>query len=290
MIAVSIVSHGHGAMVERLVSQLSAFQEVSKIIVTRNVPESSALQDGERLKIINNSEPEGFGANHAAAFLHCHAEYFCVLNPDIELPTNPFPALIACMEEHAACLSAPLIVAPDGSIQDSMRRFPTPASLVRKAMGSADGRHAATAGQCSFYPEWVAGMFMLFRSADFARLGGFDTRYFLYYEDVDICVRAWQAGLRVVACPAAIAIHDARRSSRRSLRHLLWHVKSMIRYLLRYSGRLPAIPPPKAGGSANSSTQLAGNAPDAVAKPAPHHAQIGQAVGRQQAEKEDHLK
>ena len=98
-----------------------------------------------------------------------------------------------------------------------------------------------TSGQASFHPEWVAGMFMLFRSQDFARLGGFDEAFFLYYEDVDICVRAWKQGMKIVACPQVSVVHDARRDSHRSARHIRWHLASMVRYFFKHWGRLPHV-------------------------------------------------
>ena len=57
-------------------------------------------------------------------------------------------------------------------------------------------------------------MFMLVRSADYMAVGGFDEGFFLYYEDVDICARLWRSGRKVVICPEAIVVHDARRASR----------------------------------------------------------------------------
>jgi N-acetylglucosaminyl-diphospho-decaprenol L-rhamnosyltransferase len=194
LIAVSIVSHGHGDMVARLVGQLLAFPEVAQIILTLNVPESVALPDDARLTVIGNVEPKGFGANHNAAFVHCTQTFFCPLNPDIEFDRNPFPVLSAALTDDRVALVAPLVKSPDGKIEDSMRRFPTPASLLMKALGGSDGRYVVCEGQANFAPEWVAGMFMLFRSRDFHDLGGFDERFFLYYEDVDICVRVVAEG------------------------------------------------------------------------------------------------
>ena len=78
----------------------------------------------------------------------------------------------------------------------------------------------------------LAGMFMLFRSEVFRRLGGFDERYFLYYEDVDLCLRLRQLGYDVLLEPGAEALHDARRASRSSPRHLLWHARSLARFLI----------------------------------------------------------
>lgn len=239
MIAVSIVSHGHGAMVERLVDTLLAFPEVSRIVVTRNIPEVLRFSSDRRVELIDNVQPKGFGENHNAAFQRCAEAFFCPLNPDIEVPGNPFPRLLADLESSGGGLAAPLVMAPSGAVEDSMRHFPTPWSLARKAFGRGDGRYVVAAGQPLFFPEWVAGMFMLFRREVFARLGGFDERYFLYYEDVDICLRTWKAGEKVVACPGVSVIHDARRDSRKSLRHLRWHLTSMARFFLLHYGRFP---------------------------------------------------
>ena len=228
-------------MVARLVGQLLAFPEVAQIILTLNVPESVALPDDARLTVIGNAKPRGFGANHNAAFACCTQTFFCPLNPDIEFDRNPFPVLSAALADDRVALVAPLVKSPDGKIEDSMRRFPTPASLLMKALGRSDGRYVVREGQAEFAPEWVAGMFMLFRSRDFHDLGGFDERFFLYYEDVDICVRAWQKGMKILACPKVSVIHDARRDSRRSLRHLRWHLGSMVRFLWKHRGRRPKV-------------------------------------------------
>jgi hypothetical protein len=96
--------------------------------------------------------------------------------------------------------------------------------------------------QSVFYPEWVAGMFMMFRNSAYKKLNGFDEHFFLYYEDVDICVRAWKVGLKVLACPSVSVVHDARRESRRNIRYLWWHLTSMIRYFVKHWGRLPYLP------------------------------------------------
>ena len=234
MIAVSIVSHGHGAMVDRLITQLQSCPEVSQIVLTRNIPEVTESVYPDSVSVIENAAPSGFGANHNAAYRRCSEPYYCVLNPDIELDGNPFPVLLACLEASGAAVAAPLILSPEGNVEDSVRHFPTVGSLLRKALLGDDGNYAIDINAPSLFPDWAAGMFMLFRAAEFAVLGGFDDRYFLYYEDVDICKRAWQAGMKVVVCPSVHAIHAARRASRKNLRHMRWHLASMLRYLWRH--------------------------------------------------------
>lgn len=241
MIAVSIVSHGHGGLVKQLITALLPCPEIDQIILTLNIPEFVDIPRDDRIVFVENQSPKGFGDNHNVAFTLCNQPLFCLLNPDIELLENPFPALIQSLLANSAALVAPLVLTPNGSIEDSIRYFPTPYSLLIKAFGGPNGSYMVYPDQPDFYPEWVAGMFMLFRSEAFAQLRGFDEAYFLYYEDVDICVRAWQQGLKVLACPSVSVIHDARRESRRSLRHGRWHLMSLVRYLWKHWGRLPKV-------------------------------------------------
>lgn len=87
-----------------------------------------------------------------------------------------------------------------------------------------------------------AGIFMLFSAKDFRAVDGFDEKYFLYYEDVDICARLWKAGRHVLACPKALVIHEARRTSRKNFHYMQWHMMSMARYFWKHWGRLPNVP------------------------------------------------
>ena len=235
-ISISVVSHAQGRIVEGLLADLCRHvSQPVEVLLTLNVPER--LPFGARdypfpLHIVENSAPKGFGANHNAAFGRARGELFCVLNPDIRLDMDPFAALRARIDADASlALCAPLIVTPAGAPEDSVRRFPTPWFILQKALGVAPNFDYPLTGD-AIYPDWVAGMFILCRRAAFQALGGFDERYFMYYEDVDFCARAKLAGLRLAVFPGVRAIHDARRASRSSLRHLRWHLAGMLRFFL----------------------------------------------------------
>jgi hypothetical protein len=73
-------------------------------------------------------------------------------------------------------------------------------------------------------------MFMVFRRDTYTLLGGFDQKFFLYYEDVDLCARMRLKGLRVVMIPGVQATHLARRSSHSSAAYSFMHIRSMIRF------------------------------------------------------------
>jgi GT2 family glycosyltransferase len=243
MITVSVVSHGHRVLVSRLLDDLARCPEVERVVLTYNVPEEPAEVPqtlAPRLQAIWNDTPKGFGANHNAAFTHCRTSLFCVVNPDVRIHRNPFPELLKGPAEGVA-LSAPMVVDPDGHVEDSFRRFPTPLGLLLKATGIHDGRLLRPAGNVPLAPDWVAGMFMLFQAEDFAALDGFDEGYFLYYEDVDLCTRIWRSGRSIRVFPAAEIVHDARRESHRNLKYLRWHLGSMARYMFKHMGRLPEV-------------------------------------------------
>ena len=245
MICVSIVSHGHAAMLPSLIKRLLEFSSVTQVIVTVNIPEHVELPVDSRLQLISNPAPKGFGANHNHAFSFCRTMYFCVLNPDIIFKEDPFPRLIEDISFYKADLVAPLVLNIQGGVEDSIRYFPSFYSLFKKMVLNHKDCYPIDDDRTAFSPDWVAGMFMLFTTSGFGMLRGFDSKYFLYYEDVDICVRLWRLGLKLVVDPSVEVIHDARRASRKNIHHMKMHFSSMLIYLLYQSWRLPNIRPLK---------------------------------------------
>jgi len=240
-ICVSIVSHGQGKIANLLLDDLDSRCSGLNVVLTENIPEELPIQDRQYpLLQIENPAPKGFAANQNQAFRHCDSGWFCVANPDIRLQADPFGRLKAAMGDPRVGLVAPLVVNPGGTIEDSARYFPTPFSLLRKALGKGDGRFPIDPKRPSAV-DWTAGMFMLFRSEAFADVGGFDEGFFLYYEDVDICARLWKAGWKVILLPTVSVVHDARRASHTNPKYMRWHVSSMIRYFTKHLGRTPDI-------------------------------------------------
>jgi len=236
-VSISVVSHGHARLIASLLADIAAHVRTPiEVILTLNLPETLPFEPARfsfPFRIVENAVPKGFAANQNAAFHLSRGEFFCALNPDIRIERDPFPELLKCFQDRSVGVAAPLIRNPAGKIEDSARRFPTPASILRKALLHRTEIDYPIKDE-TIYADWVAGMFMLFPREIFAALGGFDERYFLYYEDVDLCARLAIAGRRVVVCHEASAVHAARRESRRNLRYLRWHLSSMLRFFLRH--------------------------------------------------------
>ncbi|MGM9428173.1 glycosyltransferase [Hydrogenophaga sp. MI9] len=241
----SMVSHGQSLLANRFLQDLRQTPEVDELVVTENIPDAPlALPPGMPARRHANAAPTGFADNHNRAFEGSQKRFFCVANPDIRLTSNPFPGLLAAMDDPRVGLVAPLVLSPDGLPEDNARRFPTPWNLGLKLAGLDDGRyHLAPTPQPSPRPvEWTAGMFLLFRAEAFRDVGGFDAKFHLYYEDVDICARLWKAGWKVVCDPGVTVVHEAQRASRHNPRYMRWHAASMARYFFKHLGRLPPVP------------------------------------------------
>lgn len=229
----SIVSHGQGALIAKLLHDLSAFDlSEIEIVVTINTPESLAFLQPYRallMRVIENDVPLGFGANHNQAFQASSGRFFCIVNPDIRLSDDGFRTLPAhCDSQTGAC--APLVVDSAGKIQDSARRAPTLARLFARAVLRQRGPDYVV-DHAAIDADWLAGMFVVFRREAFTAVGGFDDRYFMYMEDADIGRRLRDKGWRSRLIPTVRVIHDAQRASHRDTRHLRWHIRGVIRYL-----------------------------------------------------------
>jgi GT2 family glycosyltransferase len=234
LISISVVSHSQMALVLLLMQDLQAFcvGNSLELILTINQHEEVSFSEQEfsfPISVIRNPSPQGFGVNHNHAFRRASGDFFCVLNPDVRLRANPFPGLLDCFAEKATGLAAPLVTNARGGIENSARRVPSPMKLAKKVLGVQAPPDYAI-GEEKLKPDWVAGMFMLFPSAIYRQLGGFDERYFLYYEDVDICLRLHLQGIQVLLCPRVQVIHHAQRSSHTDFRYFRWHLASMLRF------------------------------------------------------------
>ena len=228
-----MVSHGQGELIDRLLADLAALPRgtVARVIVTVNLasdawqpPASAALLP---LTVQRNAQPLGFAANHNRAFQHCGEHFFAVVNPDIRLDADPFPVLVRRLQEEAMlAFVAPVQTDAVGRLESYARRLPTPWSVLLRRLLPARWQRPLRADAP---PHWVCGAFMLWQSETFRALGGFDERYRLYCEDVDICLRVQLSGKGFAVVGAARVVHAAQRGSSASGAYLLQHVRSLAR-------------------------------------------------------------
>ncbi|MEJ7138190.1 glycosyltransferase [Amphibiibacter pelophylacis] len=230
----SIVSHGQAALIAPLLGDLARLPpNTFEVILTINLPEDESPYFGYTfpIRIIRNSEPKGFGANHNAAFTEAKGNYFAVVNPDIRIQYLDLHELLMPFQNENIAAVAPIVLSSEGKIEDSARHFPTlqrfaKRVILRKRVSDYKLQ------KVPFAVDWVAGMFVVFRTEAYRKINGFDDhRFFMYLEDADICRRLHKNGWGVLVNPFVSVTHMAQRASRRNLTHMRWHAVSALRYL-----------------------------------------------------------
>lgn len=240
---VSVISHGQSELVHWLLHDLQQNLEhvVLHVVVTINIPEQFALNDDYpfTVDVIHNSTPKGFGANHNQAFAKyatAEFDYYCVINPDVRLSMPVFRPLIATLINTAkAGVVAPLVVDADNNIADSARQLPTLWELLLKLFKKNTAPTPRIIPSVIYEPDWVAGMFMLFKRQIYKDIAGFNPRYFLYYEDVDLCCRLWQSGFHVLQNRSVTIEHNAQRASHQHVHYFKHHIKSVMRFYFNFN-------------------------------------------------------
>jgi GT2 family glycosyltransferase len=245
-----VVTHGPHADLERCLASLAP--QVDELVVVANKPLELEVPGNARL--IENERPRGFSANVNLGIADTSGEYVAIANPD----TNPAPDAVRLLRDFAAertrCgIAGPQLRYPDGRWQPSRRRFPTVrGTLVRRTPLRYIARPFER--QRDHYllderPEepvpadWMLAAFLLLRREMLDELGGFDERFRMYGEDIDLCYRAAKAGWERWYIPQAVVTHRYAAEIDRKLltRRTLWHWRGIARFVRKHPERLRAL-------------------------------------------------
>jgi N-acetylglucosaminyl-diphospho-decaprenol L-rhamnosyltransferase len=231
-LTISIVSHNHEDLIKAFVKQLAVISPCIRIdlIITINANSienfdqiSIERNSFSKVTILKNTLPKGFGANHNQAFKHCKTDLFCVVNPDIDLLLDPFPSLVNAFSNLSVGLTYPSQINANKTSLDFERNLVSPASIIQRHL-----LRRSESTDLSKSVHWVSGAFMVFKSYVFRELNGFDERYFMYCEDVDICLRLQLAGYTLARADTTV-IHHTQRQTLKNPQHLAWHIRSLFR-------------------------------------------------------------
>lgn len=245
-----VVTHGPHPDLARCLTALAP--QVDELVVVANLPLEQRLPGNARL--LENDEPRGFGANVNRAVGATNGEFVVIANPD----TEPAPDAVALLREFAVAMprcgiAGPQLRYPDGRWQPSRRRFPTVSgTLVRRtplryvAHPFERQRHHYLLDEQPTEPvpaDWMLAAFLLLRRRMLDEIGGFDERFRLYGEDIELCYRAAKAGWERWYVPAAVVTHRYAAVIDRKLltRRTLWHWRGMARFVRKHPERLRAL-------------------------------------------------
>ena len=177
-------------------------------------------------RVVRNQTNVGFGRGVNQGVAASIAPLVLIMNPDCRLERGAVSAMQTELDAHPrSAIVGPQVLDPDGSVQGSARGdpdmltglfgrtsplrrlLPSSAQATRNVVTSTNSRESTVV-------DWVSGACVLVRRAAFEEVAGFDPRYFLYWEDADLCRRLRARGYEVRYAPAATAVHRVGRSSR----------------------------------------------------------------------------
>ena len=227
-ITVVVVSYNTGHLLDRLFSALAAAQGSLRIqtIVVDNASRDNSVEllrsKYPTVELIENPTNPGFGRANNQALPKIRGKYVLLLNTDAFVSPDTLSKTLSFMEANPQCgILGVKLVGEDGTLQPSCRYFPTPWNVF-----------LTSTGLDRFFPntplvddmkwdhsrirecDWVPGCYYLTRKQLVDQIGLFDPRFFLYYEEVDHCRRAHEAGWKVYFFPSTQVVHIGGESAK----------------------------------------------------------------------------
>lgn len=205
-----------------------------------------------QVQLIRNPANLGFARATNLGLEQARGRYVLLLNPDTRIVGDCLGSMVRFMDANPdAGAAACQLRNEDGTVQRSCRSFPTLGSLLldalfldalppRKLTGRYELRDWDHASMRDV--DQPSGAFLMVRAEVVRQVGPLDERFFVYYEDVDWCLRIKSAGWRIVFWPGAQAIHraggltDAHYGDAVRLMH-----ESKLKYFAKYGGRRAAL-------------------------------------------------
>jgi len=232
----------------------------TEIFVVDNASTDGSAEMVERefsaVELLRNDVNLGFGRANNLAFARARGRYFVLLNSDAFLASGALARAIRHMDANPDCaLGGGLLVGRDGSWQPSARSFHsvTGDAIVltglaakfphSRIFGSFDRTWADA--RISSSVDWVPGAFSILRPQALRQTGFFDPAFFLYYEEVDLCLRLKRAGYSVWYWPDVVVTHIGGESSRQhksldfsstAAQVVLWRMRSTLLYYRKHHG------------------------------------------------------
>jgi GT2 family glycosyltransferase len=192
------------------------------------------------IEYIFNGENTGFGKAHNSVISKLDSEFHLILNPDVAFDTQVLPNLIVELKKQKnVSMISPQVEYPNGKLQYTCRKHPTFFELIYRRLKikkefTQQQEYRNTDLATSFYPDFIYGCFMLFKTQDFKSINGFDERYFLYMEDADICRKVMMSKKKILYFPSEKIIHVHQKASAKSVKLLNYHIISAIKYIKKW--------------------------------------------------------
>lgn len=200
-----------------------------------------------QIKIIENKTIKGFAANNNLGIKRSSGKYVLMLNPDIILLPNAIDNLYWFLKKNKSIgILVPKLLNVDYTVQYSLRKFINLKILFYRFLNNGNDNSNLPVlkdylltdfdrGRTQIV-DWALGAALFLTRDWFDQLHGFDEGYFLYVEDIDLCLRSWKLGRPVVYFPESQFIHAHQRLSRKGwTKKKMVHIKSLIRFIFKHN-------------------------------------------------------
>ena len=192
----------------------------------------------------------GYGRANNLVLPRLDSDIHLVMNPDVEIDPGALAAALRTLDAHPEVgLLAPDVRGDDGERQFLCKRYPSLAVLLLRGFAPAFARRPFR-GPLARYEmrdaigdrfvdgvPLASGCFMLVRTVLLRRIGGFDARYFMYFEDFDLSLRVGREA-RIAYEPAARIVHHGGEAARKGWRHVAWFLASAFRFFSRHGWKI----------------------------------------------------
>jgi N-acetylglucosaminyl-diphospho-decaprenol L-rhamnosyltransferase len=226
--------------------------QADEVVLVANPPGAPLVPAGVR--VLENRDRLGFGANANLGITSTGAELVAVSNPDTVVAPNAIRILAEFAASHPHLgISGPQMSYADGTWQATRRRFPTVSGTLVRRTPLRSVFPPLERQRAHYYlderptepvqADWLLGAFLFLRRKMMEELGGFDEGFHLYGEDIDLAYRAAKAGWERWYVPAAHVTHDYAAAIDRGFfnRRTLWHLRSMARFVRKHPERLRSL-------------------------------------------------
>lgn len=221
------------------------------ILIDNNSGDNLDEFKASNLRLIYSPRNLGMGGGNNLGIREARGEFVLILNPDTIVQPEAIKILYNYIINHEdVYIVGPKLLNSDLTLQYSCARFPkiyTPI-LRRTFLGdffkkSRDGFMMTDFGHDKIREvDWLMGSCLMIRKDEWE---GFDERFFMYFEDIDVCKRAWRFDKKVIYNPEAVVIHDHTRQSAKNPWYIApfkdklarEHIKSWIKYFWKWKGR-----------------------------------------------------
>lgn len=241
-----IVTYNEQDMIEACVrSLLEQTKDVDfQLYISDNCSQDETLaiirETFPQVTILENKKNGGFGYGHNQILNQIDSDYHVVINPDICIQEDAISKLVAYLEEHPTVgMVTPKILNMDGSEQFLPKRHPSIRYVILSKLKPFRKHRQFYTREVdnlttSTSVEFCTGCFFVIRTELFRKLGGFDSRYYMYFEDADLSRTVLSEGYDIVFYPETAVYHKWHRANTRSVKGIVRFLTSMVKYFNKW--------------------------------------------------------